>query len=46
LDLTARLVAVAINNSRRYDEIQTTTMASKKLIKKIVSSIGYLPEKQ
>jgi len=46
LDLTARLVAVAINNSRRYDEIQTTNMASKKLIKKIVSSIGYLPEKQ
>jgi adenylate cyclase len=37
LDLAARLVAVAINNSRRYDEIQTTNMASKKLIKKIVS---------
>ena len=45
LDLTARLVTVAISNSRRYDEIQTTNMARKKLIKKIVSNIGNLPNK-
>jgi GAF domain-containing protein len=46
LDLTARLVAVAIRNSRRYDEILTTNMASKKLINKIVRNIGNLPEKK
>lgn len=40
LALTARLVAVAIRNSRRYDEMLTTNMASKKLINRIVSSIG------
>ena len=42
LDLTARLVAVAISNSRRYDEILTINMASKKLINNIVSTIGKL----
>jgi GAF domain-containing protein len=46
LDLTARLVAVAINNSIRFNEIQTTNMARKKLIKQIVSSIGNQPDKQ
>jgi adenylate cyclase len=46
LDLSARLVAVAISNSRRYDEILTTNMARKKLINKIVSNIGNLPEKK
>ena len=46
LDLTARLVAVAISNSRRYDEILTTNMARKKLINKIVNNIGNLPEKK
>ncbi|MFN2126741.1 MAG: GAF domain-containing protein [Anaerolineales bacterium] len=46
LDLTARLVAVAINNSIRFNEIQTTNMASKKLITQIVSSIGNQPDKQ
>ena len=46
LDLTARLVAVAISNSRRYDEILTTNMARQKLINKIVSNIGNLPEKK
>jgi adenylate cyclase len=46
LDLTARLVAVAISNSRRYDEMLTTNMARKKLINKIVSNIGNLPEKK
>ena len=46
LDLTARLVAVAISNSRRYDEMLTTNMARQKLIHKIVSNIGNLPEKK
>ena len=46
LDLSARLVAVAISNSRRYDEILTTNMARKNLIKKIVDNIGNLPEKK
>ena len=45
LDLTARLVAVAISNSRRYDEILTTNMARQKLINKIVSNIGNQPDK-
>jgi adenylate cyclase len=45
LDLTARLVAVAINNSIRFNAIQTTNMARKKLIKQIVSSIGNQPHK-
>ena len=42
LDLTARLLAVAIRNSRRYGEILTITMASKKLINNIVCTIGKL----
>ncbi len=46
LDLTARLVAVAISNSRRFDEILTTNLARKKLINKIVSNIGNLTEKK
>jgi GAF domain-containing protein len=46
LDLTARLVVVAISNSRRYDEILTTNMARKNLIMKIVDNIGNLPEKK
>lgn len=46
LDLTARLVAVAINNSRLYNEIQTTNMASKKVIKQIINNIGNIPEKK
>jgi len=46
LDLTARLVAVAINNSRLYNEIQTTNMASKKVIKQIISNIGNISEKK
>ena len=46
LDLTARLVAVAISNSKRYDERLTTNMARKKLINKIVSNIGNFHEKK
>ena len=46
LDLTARLVAVAINNSRLYNEIQTTNMASKKVIKQIINNIGNISEKK
>jgi len=45
LDLTARLVAVAINNSKRYSEIQTTNMARKKVIKQIINNIGNISEK-
>ena len=40
LGLTARLVAVAINNSRLYCEIQTTNMARRKVIKQIINNIG------
>jgi adenylate cyclase len=46
LDLTARLVAVAINNSKLYNEIQTTNMASKKVIKQIINNIGNISEKK
>ena len=46
LDLTARLVAVAINNSRLYSEILTTNIARKKVIKQIVDNIGNISEKQ
>ena len=45
LDLTARLVAVAINNSRLYSEILTTNIARKKVIKQIVDNIGNISEK-
>jgi len=46
LDLTARLVAVAINNSRRYSEIQITSMVHKKVIKQIINNIGTTSEKK
>jgi len=46
LGLTARLVAVAINNSRRYSEIQTTNMVQKKVIKQIINNIGHTSEKK
>jgi adenylate cyclase len=46
LDLTARLVAVAINNSRLYNEIQTKNMARKKVIKQIINNIGNISEKK
>ena len=46
LDLTARLVAVAINNSRLYSEMQTTNMARKKVIKQIIKNIGNISEKK
>ena len=40
LNLAARMVAVAINNSRRYKEILVTNEARRKFIKKISGSIG------
>ena len=40
LNLAARMVAVAINNSRRYDEIVATNDARRKFIKKISGNIG------
>jgi GAF domain-containing protein len=45
LDLAGSLVAVAINNSRRYTEMQITNEARKKLIKQIIGNIGSLPGK-
>jgi len=40
LNLAARMVAVAINNSRRYKEILVTNEARRKFIKKISGDIG------
>ena len=40
LNLGARMVAVAIKNSRRYDEIVATNDARRKFIKKISGNIG------
>jgi len=40
LNLAARMVAVAINNSRRYKEISVTNEARRKFIKKISGNIG------
>jgi len=40
LSLAARMVAVAINNSRRYDEISITNEARRKFIKQITGNIG------
>jgi adenylate cyclase len=40
LDLAARMVAVAINNSRRYKEILVTNEARRNFIKKISGNIG------
>ena len=40
LNLAARMVAVAINNSRRYNEILVTSEARKKFIKRITASTG------
>jgi adenylate cyclase len=45
LNLTARMVTVAINNSRRYNEILITSEARKKLVKQIITNIGSVPEK-
>jgi adenylate cyclase len=40
LNLAARMVAVAINNSRRYKEILVTNEARRKFIKKFSGDIG------
>jgi GAF domain-containing protein len=40
LNLAARMVAVAINNSRRYEEILVTNEARRKFINKISGNIG------
>jgi len=40
LNLAARMVAVAINNSRRYTEISVTNKARRKFIKMISGDIG------
>jgi len=46
LDLAARMVAVAINNSKRYNEVLITNNARRKLIQKIMDNIDALPEKR
>ena len=46
LDLTACMVAVAINNSERYNEILITNIARRKLIKQIIGNIYNRSEKQ
>ena len=40
LNLAARMVAVAINNSKRYDEVTVTNEARRKFIKQISGNIG------
>ena len=42
LNLAARMVAVAINNSRHYTEILVTSEASRKFIKQISGNVGKL----
>ncbi len=42
LDLAARMVAVAINNSRHYTEILVTSEARRKFIKQISGNVGKL----
>jgi adenylate cyclase len=46
LDLTARMVAVAINNSKRYSEMLITNDARRKLIKQIMGNIENLSQKK
>ena len=46
LELTARLIAVAINNSERYTEVLITNNARRKLIKKMIESLGQPPKSQ
>ncbi len=45
LDLTARMVAVAINNSKRYNDIRITNDVRKKLIKQIMNNVDHLAKK-
>jgi len=42
LNLAARMVAVAISNSRRYDEISVTNEARRKFIKQITGNIIHI----
>ena len=46
LDLTARMVAVAINNSERYNEILISNNVRRKLIKQIMDNIDNVSERQ
>ena len=46
LELTARMVAIAINNSTRYNEILITNDARRKVIDKLIHNIAILSEKQ
>jgi adenylate cyclase len=40
LDLAAGMVAIAIRNSERYNEIKVTNEASRKFIKRITENVG------
>ena len=40
LELTASMVAIAINNSRIYKEMMVTSKAQKKFIKQITQNVG------
>jgi len=46
LDLAARMVAVALSNSRRYNDIRITNEARRKFIAQILHNAGDLPEMQ
>ena len=46
LNLTARMVAVAINNSKRYTEMTITNDVRKQMIKKIMNNIDTLSAKK
>jgi len=45
LNLAARMVAVAIKNSKHYSEILVTNKARQKFIKQITDNIGKIPHK-
>ena len=45
LNLAARMVAVAIKNSKQYDEILVTSEARKKFIKHITDNMGNIADK-
>ena len=45
LSLASRMVAVAINNSRQYNELLVTNEARKKFIKQITDNSGHTIDK-
>ncbi|MGD2098839.1 MAG: hypothetical protein PVG35_14760 [Desulfobacterales bacterium] len=45
LNLAAGMVAVAIKNSKHYNELLVTNKARKRFIKQITDSIGHIADK-